>query len=202
MVKYEWFNYKFQKMNKKIFSGLFALSFAGISLSAQESVVRSYDLKEVVVTATRMQLPLAAIPQKIEIVDKQKILSVPKENVADRIGSKNLLSINETGKKILDEQSYGSMMTNTGYSINRLTGGEIRPDITSHDYYAKGGYRPSDKILQHPAHLIFDYSAFCNLDTHARTGISIANLFDENYTEKDSYNMHGLSIMGHVSYLF
>jgi vitamin B12 transporter len=96
---------------------------------------------------------------------------------------------------------------NARYIGNRLendwlTGGEIRPDITSDDYYAKGGYRASDKILQHPAHLIFDYSAFCNLGTHARMGISVANLFDENYTEKDGYNMPGRSIMGHVSYLF
>jgi outer membrane cobalamin receptor len=64
-------------MNKKNFSGLFALSFAGISLSAQETVVRSYDLKEVVVTATRMQLPLSAVPQKIEIIDKQKSCRFP-----------------------------------------------------------------------------------------------------------------------------
>jgi vitamin B12 transporter len=77
-----------------------------------------------------------------------------------------------------------------------------RPLITKENYYAKGGYKETDKILQFSDHLIFDYSAFYNLTPKARIGISVSNLFDENYTEKDGYNMPGRNIMGHASYFF
>ncbi|HBC38075.1 MAG TPA: hypothetical protein DC016_04225, partial [Porphyromonadaceae bacterium] len=69
-------------MYKKILSGVAALlAFAGM-LQAQETV-KDYDLDEVVVTATRMNLPLKSIPQKVEIIDKDKILSIPAENAAE-----------------------------------------------------------------------------------------------------------------------
>ncbi|MDO5663825.1 MAG: TonB-dependent receptor [Bacteroidia bacterium] len=77
-----------------------------------------------------------------------------------------------------------------------------RPDIKAEDYYTKGGYTASEQILQHPAHLVFDYSVFYNVTPKARIGISVSNLFDENYTEKDGYNMPGRNIMGHASYSF
>lgn len=80
----------------------------------------------------------------------------------------------------------------------------LRPDLKPEDYYTKGGYEASDNsnILQHPAHLVFDYSAFYNVTPQARVGISVSNLFDENYTEKDGFNMPGRSIMGTVRYSF
>lgn len=78
----------------------------------------------------------------------------------------------------------------------------LRPDIKPEDYYTKGGYETTDQILQHSAHLVFDYSAFYNVTPQARVGISVSNLFDENYTEKDGYNMSGRSIMGSFSYSF
>ena len=83
---------------------------------------------------------------------------------------------------------------------------KLRPQITQTDYYTKGGYEIVDKndklILQHAPHLIFDYSAYFNVTSNARVGISVSNLFDENYTEKDGYNMPGRSIMGSFSYTF
>lgn len=78
----------------------------------------------------------------------------------------------------------------------------LRPDIKPEDYYTKGDYETTDQILQHSAHLIFDYSAYYNVTPQARIGISVSNLFDENYTEKDGYNMPGRSIMGLFSYTF
>jgi Outer membrane cobalamin receptor protein len=77
-----------------------------------------------------------------------------------------------------------------------------RPLITEDDYYTKGGYEKGDKVLLFSDHLIFDYSAYYNVTPQARVGISVSNLFDENYTEKDGYNMPGRSIMGSVSYSF
>jgi vitamin B12 transporter len=78
----------------------------------------------------------------------------------------------------------------------------LRPDIKPEDYYTKSDYEATDQILQHSAHLVFDYSAYYNVTPQARIGISVSNLFDENYTEKDGYNMPGRSIMGSVSYSF
>ncbi|WP_019538981.1 TonB-dependent receptor plug domain-containing protein [Proteiniphilum acetatigenes] len=78
----------------------------------------------------------------------------------------------------------------------------LRPDIKPEDYYTKGDYETTDQILQHSAHLVFDYSAYYNVTPQARIGISVSNLFDENYSEKDGYNMPGRSIMGSFSYSF
>lgn len=78
----------------------------------------------------------------------------------------------------------------------------LRPDIKPEDYYTKGDYETTDQILQHSAHLVFDYSAYYNVTPQARIGISVSNLFDENYSEKDGYNMPGRSIMGLFSYSF
>ncbi|MDR2816351.1 MAG: TonB-dependent receptor [Proteiniphilum sp.] len=78
----------------------------------------------------------------------------------------------------------------------------LRPGIKPEDYYTKGDYETTDQILQYSAHLVFDYSAYYNVTPHARVGISVSNLFDENYTEKDGYNMPGRSIMGSFGYSF
>jgi vitamin B12 transporter len=78
----------------------------------------------------------------------------------------------------------------------------IRPDITEDDYFTNGRYKKEDMILKLPAHLIFDYSAFYNVTQSARVGITISNLFDENYTEIDGFNMPGRSIMGQFTYTF
>ena len=81
-----------------------------------------------------------------------------------------------------------------------------RPGIKESDYYTEGGYEIKDKndkrILKHPSHLIFDYSAFYSITPQTRIGISVSNLFDENYTEKDGYNMPGRRIMGSFTYWF
>jgi vitamin B12 transporter len=78
----------------------------------------------------------------------------------------------------------------------------IRTDIAEKDYFIGGGYVKEDQMLKMPAHLIFDYSAFYNVTPKARIGITVSNLFDENYVEMDGYNMPGRSIMGQVSYSF
>ena len=96
---------------------------------------------------------------------------------------------------------------NARYIGNRLENDwmvwdKLRPDIKESDYYAKGGYTASDKILEHPAHIVFDASAYYTICKRARLGISVSNLLDENFTEKDGYNMPGRSIMGSFSYTF
>ncbi len=85
---------------------------------------------------------------------------------------------------------------------NNVISSRLRPLLTEDNYYTGGGYEASNKIYKLPDHLIFDYSIFYNVTRNAKIGITISNLFDENYTEKDGYNMPGRSIMGHVSYSF
>ena len=70
-------------MNQRTIWVFCTFLFMLVSLKGQEHVTNSYDLDEVVVTATRMGLPLKSIPQKVEIIDKQKIEAIPVENAAE-----------------------------------------------------------------------------------------------------------------------
>lgn len=80
----------------------------------------------------------------------------------------------------------------------------LRPGITEKDFYAKGGYTGTEKypLLQHPKHLMFDFSTFYKVTEHITVGVQVNNLFDENYTEKDGYNMPGRNLMGNVAFTF
>lgn len=78
----------------------------------------------------------------------------------------------------------------------------IRTTITESDYYTGGGYTAKNKILRHPSALVFDLSAHYHLNRHFGFGITGSNLLDENYSEKDGYNMPGRVLMGHISYKF
>jgi outer membrane receptor protein involved in Fe transport len=78
---------------------------------------------------------------------------------------------------------------------------KLRPELTSEDYYTEGGYTAADKILKHPKHLILDYSVAYGIKNY-RFGIAISNLFNENYTEKDGYNMPGRMLMANLNYSF
>ncbi|MEN9918234.1 MAG: hypothetical protein RL662_670 [Bacteroidota bacterium] len=79
---------------------------------------------------------------------------------------------------------------------------DLRPDIKATDYYDKGGYTAQDQILRHSAHVVFDLSSHYTINQKFRVGVSISNMLDENYSEKDGYNMPGRSTMGHFSYQF
>ncbi len=78
---------------------------------------------------------------------------------------------------------------------------KLRPEITADAYYAEGGYTAKDKILQHPEFLIIDYSVSYTLNK-CRFGITLSNLFNENYTEKDGYNMPGRMVTANFNYSF
>ncbi len=78
--------------------------------------------------------------------------------------------------------------------------GVVRP-MDDMYYYNQGGYTTADKILEHPDHLVFDL--YLGFDTKKYSvGVNASNLFDENYTEKDGYNMPGRSVMANVKYNF
>jgi outer membrane receptor protein involved in Fe transport len=78
---------------------------------------------------------------------------------------------------------------------------KLRPGLTAEHYYTSGGYTANDKILQHPEYLVFDFSVAYSVKSY-RFGITASNIFNENYTEKDGYNMPGRMIMANYSYSF
>ncbi len=78
----------------------------------------------------------------------------------------------------------------------------FRPGIHDEDYYTEGGYSLADKILEHPDHFVFDYSVYYTVQKNKKFGITLSNVFDENYTEKDVYHMPGRMIVGSFSYTF
>jgi TonB-dependent heme/hemoglobin receptor len=67
---------------------------------------------------------------------------------------------------------------------------EVRADLINED------------VLRHPVYYVFDYSASYAFNTHYKLGVSVSNLLDENYSEKDGYNMPGRMIMAKVGYTF
>ena len=89
-----------------------------------------------------------------------------------------------------------------GSRLEKDSFSSIRTGITSANYYTKGGYVASDKILQHPEYLLFDYSIGYAFSEKVNFGITVSNLLDENYSEKDGYNMPGRSIVAKLSYTF
>jgi len=64
--------------------------------------------------------------------------------------------------------------------------------------------RPSlkDETLRHPVSMVFDYSASYTFREKYTLGFTLSNLLDENYTEKDGYNMPGRAIMAKFGYKF
>lgn len=66
----------------------------------------------------------------------------------------------------------------------------VRPDIEF------------DKVYRHPVSYVFDYSAKYTFKDSYTLGLTVSNLLDENYTEKDGYNMPGRSFMVKVGYKF
>ncbi|URW80447.1 TonB-dependent receptor plug domain-containing protein [Xiashengella succiniciproducens] len=78
---------------------------------------------------------------------------------------------------------------------------KLRPGLTPEHYYTSGGYTAKDKILQHPEYLVFDFSVGYSVNSY-RLGVTVSNLLNENYTEKDGYNMPGRMLMASYSYSF
>lgn len=60
----------------------------------------------------------------------------------------------------------------------------------------------NDVVLRHPVYYVFDYSVNYQFNDHYSAGVTISNLFDENYSEKDGYNMPGRMIFAKFGYKF
>lgn len=71
---------------------------------------------------------------------------------------------------------------------------DVRPDLPAlaeeaqPEYWNKG-------LLKHPDHLVFDTSAYYEANQNLTFGVSVGNLFNEHYAEKDGYPMPGRNFM-------
>ncbi|MCT4644752.1 MAG: TonB-dependent receptor [Carboxylicivirga sp.] len=62
---------------------------------------------------------------------------------------------------------------------------DTRPGLKDPDT----GTEPS--VLEHPKFMVFDASFYYNITSSLSCGVNVNNILDENYTEKDGYNMPG-----------
>lgn len=77
----------------------------------------------------------------------------------------------------------------------------VRPTLSAlamqtQPYYAGKG------LLKHPHFIVFDAHIYYNITKNITVGINANNLFNENYTEKDGYNMPGRNFLGKITYKF
>lgn len=78
---------------------------------------------------------------------------------------------------------------------------KVRPTLAdlakqTQAYYAKQG------LLKHPRFIVFDAHVYYTINKNFTVGLNANNLLDENYTEKDGYNMQGRNFMAKISYKF
>lgn len=57
-------------------------------------------------------------------------------------------------------------------------------------------------LLKHPRFLTFDASMYYNISKNFTVGLNANNILDENYTEKDGYNMQGRNFLMKLIYTF
>lgn len=80
-------------------------------------------------------------------------------------------------------------------------GDKVRPTLNGlrekyqAKYYAKG-------LVEHPEFLVWDFSASYPIKEKITIGLNINNILDENYTEKDGFNMPGRNFALKASYNF
>lgn len=131
-----------------------------------------------------------------------------KETLKDKEGKSNLIErdmlyvrdINANFGIYFKHQRGFTTRLNARYIGNRLENDwDFSRNIDSKYYYTDGGYKSKDRILQHPSSLIFDYSLGYKIKQFY-IGVNVSNLLDENYTEKDGYNMPGRQIMANLRY--
>jgi vitamin B12 transporter len=95
------------------------------------------------------------------------------------------------GHRLEDNWLYGyDSQTNSNIPLTTSDGTPIRAGLIN------------ESVLEHPDFLVFDFYASYTLVKHYTLSLSVQNLFDENYTEKDTYNMPGRMITGTISYSF
>ncbi|MGL5561972.1 MAG: hypothetical protein ACRDCN_05065 [Tannerellaceae bacterium] len=78
-------------MKIKTWAGAMAILSSSVVFSQEKP--KTIDLNEVLVTASRMQLPLKSIPQKVEVIDQAQIQANPSENLGEILKRSTSLDI-------------------------------------------------------------------------------------------------------------
>jgi vitamin B12 transporter len=89
-----------------------------------------------------------------------------------------------------------------GSRLEKDSFSKLRTGILKTDYTTEGGYTASEKILKHPDYLLFDLSSQYTFQKRLSIGLTVSNLLDENYTDKDGYNMPGRQLKVNIGYSF
>lgn len=77
----------------------------------------------------------------------------------------------------------------------------VRPDLATLAMQTQQKYA-TQNLLKHTHFMVFDASVYYNISKNFTVGVNANNILDENYTEKDGYNMPGRNFLGKVSYRF
>ncbi len=135
-------------------------------------------------------------------------LNVKQDDESEKLETKDLLYVRKANGNFgiyFNNLKGFSTRINARYIGSRLEKDnftKLRPTITENDYYTEGDYEASDKILKHPSYLLFDYSVAYKFENNMQLSILFSNLLDENFSEKDGYNMQGRSVSAKISYSF
>lgn len=78
---------------------------------------------------------------------------------------------------------------------------QVRPSLAALAMQTQPQYASKD-LLKHPQFMVFDAHVYYNITKNIKVGVNANNLLDENYTEKDGYNMPGRNFLGKISYQF
>lgn len=95
------------------------------------------------------------------------------------------------GHRFEDNWLYGyDSKTYNPVPLTDANGNAIRPTLIN------------EAVLEHPDFMVFDLSGSYTLLDKFTFGVAVQNLLDENYTEKDNYNMPGRMISGTFTFSF
>lgn len=89
-----------------------------------------------------------------------------------------------------------------GHRIEKnYIGAAFRPDLEKLQKESQPDL-VAEKLIKHPEFLVFDFNASLPITRRVTAGFVVNNILDENYTEKDGYNMPGrnFQLRGTVSF--
>lgn len=133
---------------------------------------------------------------ELQIEDNGNTLKKDMQYVSKTTGSFGLFYDSYKGLiSRLNARFLGSRLESDRFAV-------LRPAYSADNYYTRKDYEASDKIIHHPSYLIFDYTLGYNFKNGFNVQGSVLNLLDENYTEKDGYNMPGRSFSVKLGYAF
>ncbi len=102
----------------------------------------------------------------------------------------------------LNGRFIGSRIEHDWFAANQWSPG-TRPTLADLAMKTQAKYYGANpKLLKHPNFMVFDASVYYNITKNITVGVNANNILNENYTEKDGYNMPGRNFMAKVGLKF